>query len=426
MHDESYSLIFLHASISILKNQERVEVRVFVKVICISLYAKMTTMASNSVSNLIDYTTNITASSIATILCIWLTVTDLRKRKTVIIKIKNTDILSPQQDGNKPFEQGIQLPLHYLSILLYVGCISHSICYLWGNIPYLCQYVANNISTFLFGFNKFVIILFQIQRLELCFGKSYFLLILRIVVCCIMIGGMYYSVFQIRVEFDIHQFYGCVIVSAGFIETVFYGCIILMLDWIVLLTYFVKIHMIKHSWKKLQRNLANSVKNNHKNVSNRLNSILRKILFLSLMMEIPFSLVLISVVVGGDPGSIYGIIRDIFVAIDTTTNTLFLSYMLEYNKDNYDQFLVKYNKLIKSMKCLNCLIFANDYINNEKIENNKLQKTRIITRQVTPASGNDTESIMTKTKFDVHSVVAITSVQHSVMSDDDMANFAGV
>lgn len=163
-----------------------------------------------------------------------------------------------------------------------------------------------------------------------------------------------------------------------------------------------------------------STKNSNNNVSNRLNMVLRKILFLSLMMEIPFSLVSAVILIGGNTGSVARILQDIFVTIDTTTNIVFLSYMHEYNKDSFDKFLIKYNQLITNLKCFNCLLFENDYSdNNEKAPN---AGTRM--RQKTETNNGESEFTKTKTKIGAKSVIEIEHAQHSAVSREETNDFS--
>lgn len=227
-------------------------------------------MTSSSPNQLIDYCTNIVASTIGTVACVVLTFKDLRKRRQATSKIQHDTSTASKKAKSRSVEAVFAPQLHYLSIALYISCISQNFFTIWAAIPYLCKYVAKNMSTLAFGVNKCVIILFQIERLQLCFGKNYYLLTLKIIVYCAIIGGIYYSFFQIDVTFDIDIFYGCVTIFND-TATLFYAFLVLCLDWTVLSIYLIKIQIIKYRWKKLQNRLPTLSNNKQVKLQIKLN-----------------------------------------------------------------------------------------------------------------------------------------------------------
>ena len=167
------------------------------------------------------------------------------------------------------------------------------------------------------------------------------------------------------------------------------------------------------------------------NVSYRLNLILKKIFFLSLVMEIPYGLVVLGGVYDGNRGSIIEIMNEFFIAIDNTTNIIFLSYMLEYNTDSFDKFIDRYNHFIAFFKCFGCLAFNNVKSMTNNAQTKKQDATRktlnVNVHQNTRKKSyeNNDESITPK-KQDVQSVIDVQSVNHSDASKTEKYNFAVV
>ena len=83
--------------------------------------------------------------------------------------------LAPQTTNPNAFEPFLPPKLHYVSTILYIMCIFHCIFGVLESIPYICEYRLSHIRLMLFGGSKALIALFQIERLQLCFGKKYFL-----------------------------------------------------------------------------------------------------------------------------------------------------------------------------------------------------------------------------------------------------------
>ena len=343
--------------------------------------------------------------------------------------------------------------LHYLSIAVYIVCIGQCIFGVLGTIPYLCQYYMANIRVFMFGYSKGLIMLFQVQRLILCFGNNWYFTSLTIVVCFGLILGTYFAFIQVHSHFNISRYYGCWL-ATNELHSVQMVAIIILVDWIVLLTYYIKIERIKRRWNKLHdqmvasrsassdsndvnivnnktqqnpngKNTTNDNYNNNNDVSRRLNLILKKILFLSLLMEIPFILAAIFHIVG-KVGTIESMISYIFMATDSATNIILVSYMLEYNKDKFGDFLTKYNRFIKYFKCLNCLLFEMNPNGTVPIKHGNDDKDRKIQteKEKELVECDDKSQFSTSTTpHDEHADIAIKSVLHSALSQDENHHF---
>ena len=383
-----------------------------------------------------DWVTNIVSYLVGGIICaIWIR-QDLKARAQARKKQRESSSCNVDSLGVT-----ISPSLHYSSIVVYIVCISQCIFGILGILPYVCQYYMVNIRVFMFGCSKGTIMLFQVQRLMLCFGNNWYFTSLTIVICLAIIWGAYYSLIQMKTHFDISRFYGCW-VATNISNTLQMFAIILLLDWTVLLTYYIKIERMKRRWNKFQipnqstessinENIGNTgvksnkqenmkqwEKSNKFNVSRRLNFILKKILFLSLLMEIPITLSSILFLVG-QVGTIASMAKHIFMAIDSATNILFVSYMLQYNKCRFDHFLTKYNHFIKYFICFNCLLFQTK---NENSYSDKKSDSRKLQTSVERHKSGD-ESPVTATQYDQHISIEIKSAIHSQASKDENHHF---
>ena len=209
----------------------------------------------SATNELVHYCVKIVVFAISIPISILLTLKDLKKRNQVRSRTA-THVHSlpfPKKSNMKSIESIIAPNLHYISILLYFCCILQSVLGLLNCAPYVCNYGIGNLATLTFGYNKVLIMLFQIERLQLCFGKNCFLLMLKIIVYSMFILGIYYSFFETKNHFDFDTFYGCFTTHGAFV-TLILGSLVLLTDWTILLTYFIKIKIISYRWNKLQLN----------------------------------------------------------------------------------------------------------------------------------------------------------------------------
>ena len=106
------------------------------------------------------------------------------------------------------------------------------------------------------------------------------------------------------------------------------------------------------------------------------------------------------------------------MAIDSATNILFVSYMLQYNKCRFDHFLTKYNRFIKYFPCLNCLLFETK---DENSYSDKTSYPRKLQTSVQRQKSGDAST--TQLQYDQHISIEIKSAIHSQTSKDENHHF---
>lgn len=342
----------------------------------------------------------------------------------------------------------ISTQLHRTSFVVYSICITHNIFGIIAPIPSVCQHQIPNIRMFLFGLTKLSIIWFQIERLQLCFiafdhsshqlpnnsprmsnkisGSSNhsdisdnnkffqsfgfsntFFIVFRVITFVVTI---YVALFTIvGLETRVTKNYGCrelydpLLASIGLI-------MVLLLDWFVLYLYISQIYKLSNNLKRY--NQTASVQ--------RLQYILTKILFLSIIMEIPFVLCAFSIF----SLDILKLIGIIFSAADGVANIACLSLMLEYNKDKYDKFLKFVNKTCCcNVVCVNASENG-DSINGDNIDENRNDRMRTTVTTVTTCNDELNETTVGVNRDTI--IKAATMTVASKQSVDHVEQFAQV
>ena len=137
---------------------------------------------------------------------------------------------------------------------------------------------------------------------------------------------------------------------------------------------------------------------------------------------------------GGHFGSLMRMLNHVFVNLDSTTNILFVSYMLEYNKSHFKLFLIKYNAFIRKLKCLNCLLFNYDYNHNNHTNHANISGINNKNVTTSPLNGamhqkdnhnRDMTLASTVTKH-IDSIIAVQDPAHSPKSEEESYDFSNV
>ena len=265
-----------------------------------------------------------------------------------LVHDRNHDLSAAQQSRTKQY---LEKSLHYLSysgcLMTFLTCILLLITHFY---PFCEQFLAGTLSAICWASTKTIIILFQVNRFELCFSKTngkyisnkhcclhslwYFLIIT--VWCCGLILVVYNhntknsvnSNDQLYCKYDSQD--SMVWLAAG----MFFA-----LDWTVLIVFSSKIVDLNRKISKLNSQIQTQLRTQQvggvpetkqndarDDVKKKLYSILKRLLVLSVGIEVTTTLVAVLELLSNDSG-----FELILAMFDVMTNMKLFILMLQHN-----------------------------------------------------------------------------------------------
>ena len=334
-----------------------------------------------------------------------LVIVELHKRKSVSVLSWNGKCVSKLPKSSKSstneqsdLDQTIAGSLHYLSIIIYICSILTCVGGLSRLIPNECT-TWYQLATYYFALvgGKCAIWVFQLQRYYLCFIQDYKhnvqspiisdskLLVLSFYFIAAM-GSIIFLIVCIVIVtlalFDANNFVhlydgiwcGARNSNAGGVRNIVGSITYIVYDWLIIILYFGTIrslwNKIKHFGNKGNDDTKEAKMNPTIIAADKLKWILTRILFCSVVMQIPFIIgaLLNTVTV---VGTIMWSLSHLVIAINVVINVIMINLMLQHNSAQYRTFI----KRVCICFCINTSQYT-PFIKH-KIKNNKAENTAV-------------------------------------------------